>query len=139
MLAYLVSRPGLVAAVRSEVALAFDISGRLNFHYLNDSCPQLAAIWSETVRMTAGSTSVRYLTADTVIGGKTLRKHNRVMMPSRQLHFNEEIYGQDAHRFDPERFTTNKALLKGSSWRPFGGGTTMCPGRFGWSQVQRKD
>ena len=138
MLAYLVSHPDLMDAVRSEMASAFDSPGCVNFHYLNDSCPQLGAIWNETLRMTASSTSVRYLIADTVIGGKTLRKNNRVMIPSRQLHFNEEVFGRDAHQFDPDRFIRNKALLKGSSWRPFGGGTTICPGRFGWSLLQRK-
>ena len=32
--------------------------------------------------------------------------------------------------FDPDRFFRNKSLARGSSYRPFGGGTSYCPGRF---------
>ena len=44
MLAYLVHRPDLMDAVRTETALAFETSGHVDFHYLNESCPLLGAI-----------------------------------------------------------------------------------------------
>ncbi len=132
MLAYIIYQSDLVDTIRTETAAAFDDSGRVDYHYLEDSCPRLGAVWYETIRMTAYSASVRYITEDTVIGGKILRKHNRVMVPYRQLHFNEEIFGKGVHQFDPERFIRDPALQKSSSWRPFGGGVTMCPGRYGW-------
>lgn len=135
MLAYIIYHPELIDIVRAETELGFDDNGRIDFHYLNDSCPKLGAIWNETVRMTAYSASVRHLTDDTVIGGKTLRKHNRVMIPYRQLHFNEEVFGKDVNQFDPWRFLRDKALQRSPSWRPFGGGITMCPGRFGLSSI----
>lgn len=138
MLSYIIYHPELIDIVRIETDTAFDNDGRVNFHYLNDSCPRLSAIWHETIRLTTLSALVRYLSADTIIGGKTLRKNNRVIIPYRQLHFNEEVFGKDVHQFDPERFLKNEALPKSSSWRPFGGGTTMCPGRFGCFLLQRE-
>lgn len=130
MISYIIFYPELIDIVRIETDRAFDNDGRVNFHYLNESCPRLSAIWNETIRLTTSSASVRHLSADTIIGGKILRKNNRVMIPYRQLHFNEEVFGKDVHRFDPDRFLKNEALQRSSSWRPFGGGITMCPGRF---------
>lgn len=136
MISYIIFYPELIDIVRIETDRAFDNDGRVNFHYLNESCPRLSAIWNETIRLTTSSASVRHLSADTIIGGKILRKNNRVMIPYRQLHFNEEVFGKDVHRFDPDRFLKNEALQRSSSWRPFGGGITMCPGRFGCSLLQ---
>ena len=64
------------------------------------------------------------------IGTKWLRPGAQVLIPSRQLHFNEKVWGADAGEFDPGRFTgKNKSLEKHSSYRPFGGGVSLCPGR----------
>ncbi|KAL9128014.1 MAG: hypothetical protein Q9217_003208, partial [Psora testacea] len=128
MLAYIIHHPELIGIVRGETEPAFKDSTRPEFHFLNNACPQLAAIWNETIRMTAYSASVRHLTEDTVIGGKTLRKGNRVMIPYRQLHFNEEVFGKGIKLFDPERFIKDESLHRSTSWRPFGGGITQCPG-----------
>lgn len=54
------------------------------------------------------------------------------MIPYRLLHFDEDVYGEDVQAFKPERFAGDAAdlLTRGSSWRPFGGGKTMCGGRY---------
>ena len=52
------------------------------------------------------------------------------MSPFRQLHFDEGIFGADAQRFVPERFIRDEGLVRSKGFRPFGGGTTHCPGRF---------
>ena len=53
------------------------------------------------------------------------------MIPYRLLHFDESIYGDDIESFRPERFIEKGfSLTRGSSWRPFGGGKTMCTGRY---------
>lgn len=94
-----------------------------------DTCPLLNSIWDETIRLTAFAASVRFLTCDLEIGGKTLCKGNRLMIPQRQLHFSKQAFGQDASEFNPERFLKDPALRRHPSLRPFGGGATMCPGR----------
>jgi cytochrome P450 len=89
----------------------------------------LNSIWDETIRLTAFAASVRFLTCDLEIGGKTLRKGNRLMIPQRQLHFSTEAFGQDASEFNFDRFLKEPGLRRHPSLRPFGGGATMCPGR----------
>ncbi|KAI4222480.1 MAG: hypothetical protein LQ349_007621 [Xanthoria aureola] len=103
--------------------------------FLLKECTLLNAVWDETVRMSAFSASVRHITKDTKIGGKFLRKGSRLMIPYRQMHFDESIFGADAQAFRCDRFLKDKTLKRGSSWRPFGGGTTQCPGRFAAKQV----
>lgn len=85
--------------------------------------------------MSAFSASVRHVLEDTVIGGKLLRKGSRLMIPYRQLHFDESVFGSDIERFKSDRFLKDQNLTRGGSWRPFGGGTTQCPGRFAAKQV----
>ncbi|KAL8851305.1 MAG: hypothetical protein Q9221_003750 [Calogaya cf. arnoldii] len=129
MLAYLIKDPQLLQQIRHETEPAFKAGG-LSVDYLKDSCPILDGVWNETLRHSAFSASVRHITEDTIIGGKTLRKGNRLMIPYRQLHFDKGVFGEDAHSFDPARFEKNPKLLRSASWRPFGGGITMCPGRY---------
>ena len=47
----------------------------------------------------------------------------------RQLHFNEAIFGNDVNGFDSRRFVNKESLKASSSWKPFGGGVSLCPGR----------
>jgi hypothetical protein len=53
------------------------------------------------------------------------------VIPYRLLHFDQEVYGEDVQSFRPERFmgSAGEKLTRGDSWRPFGGGKTMCSGR----------
>lgn len=46
------------------------------------------------------------------------------------MHLNQKLFGDYAEEFDAERFLKNKALATSKSYKPFGGGSTMCPGRF---------
>jgi cytochrome P450 len=131
MLSYMLFHPELIDVVREETRPAFaDGRGTPDLAHLNDRCPLTNGIWNETLRLVAASSSVRYITKDTIMGGLRLRKGNRVMIPYRQLHFNEEIFGDRINEFNPKRFVDKPSLLKSPSWRPFGGGATMCPGRF---------
>ena len=51
------------------------------------------------------------------------------MISARQLHFDQEVFGDDAGQFDQLRFLKNPNLQRSPSFRPFGGGATLCPGR----------
>lgn len=130
MLAHLLFDPALLAAIRAEIAPAITRTS-IDTEHLLASCPLLNAVWDETLRQTAFTASVRYLTADVVLPGSpvVLRAGNRIMMPQRQLHYDESIFGADARTFDAERFLKNPKLRTSGSYRPFGGGTTLCPGR----------
>lgn len=123
--------PKLVDIVRNETKGAFQEGAEdPNVKYLEEKCPHINAIWNETIRLSAYSSSVRYITKDTRIGGKILRKGHRVMLPNRQLHFDKKVFGEDVGQFRHTRFIEEESLLRTASWRPFGGGITLCPGRF---------
>jgi cytochrome P450 len=121
--------PALLDIVREETKPAFS-GDKINVDYILNECPRFKGIWDETIRLTAFSSSVRYITDDTVIGGKILRKGNRLVIPYRQLHFDESVFGKGVSEFQSERFIKDPGLTRHASWRPFGGGATQCPGRF---------
>ncbi|RYP10555.1 hypothetical protein DL765_008059 [Monosporascus sp. GIB2] len=130
ILSHLLVDPGLLEAVRMETKPALREDG-IDVGYLLDvqTCPLLNSVWDETIRLTAFAASVRFLTRDIELGGKLLRKGNRLMMPQRQLHFSKQAFGDNASEFNPYRFFKEPALRRNPSLRPFGGGATMCPGR----------
>lgn len=127
--------PAYLAAFRAETAPAFRDDELMDVNYIQDAakCPQVDAIWHETLRLAGWAASVRLVTSDVVIGGKRMRKGNRVMVPHRLLHFDEDIFGHDITAWRPQRWLDTEAgrkLSSSPSWRPFGGGKTKCSGRF---------
>ncbi|KID94729.1 Cytochrome P450, partial [Metarhizium majus ARSEF 297] len=132
VLTYLLHNPELLAAYRRETAPAFCGPDLADPSVIQDAaqCPEVDAVWHETLRMTGWSASVRFVTRDTVIGGKRMRKGSRILVPHRLLHFDEGIFGDATHQFRTERWRNNKNLPRSPSFRPFGGGKTMCSGRF---------
>ncbi|KAF2964591.1 hypothetical protein GQX73_g8973 [Xylaria multiplex] len=131
MLTYLLHDPALLRVYRKEVEPAFNGSRLVDPFYIQDAakCAQVNAIWHETLRLSGWSASIRLIKQDTVIGGKFMCKGNRVLVPHRLLHFDSRIFGEDTHSFRHERWLQSD-LGRSPSWRPFGGGKTMCSGRF---------
>ncbi|KAK8851033.1 cytochrome P450 oxidoreductase [Apiospora arundinis] len=129
MLVYIVSDPALLAKLRAEIDP--DGTGRdPRLEHLTSACPLLDAMLHETLRLYTNSATMRHVTADTVIGGKTMRRGRQIMIPYRQLHDNGDVFGVDTASFNPNRFLEAKGLKRSSSFRPFGGGATFCAGRF---------
>ena len=126
--------PNILQLVKEEVAAGMT-DGEPDIRYLTEQCPWLEAVYHEVLRLKSGSSLFRDVTEDTVVGGKILKKGNKVMVQYRQLHFNKRIWGENAAEFDPARFIKNKELARSSSFRPFGGGQHLCPGRFLARQV----
>lgn len=128
ILSYLLHDKALLGRVKNETESAWN-SGQLDVQYLcaNSSC--LEAILNETLRVKNGAGALRIVIQETVIGGKLLQPGNSVMIPFRQLHSNENVWGQTVHEFDPSRFLGKRNLARHPSFRPFGGGATYCPGR----------
>ncbi|CAG8959243.1 hypothetical protein HYFRA_00012601 [Hymenoscyphus fraxineus] len=131
MLTYLLHNPSILAKFRQQTGAAFKDGHLVDSSYIQDplKCPDVEMIWHETLRLSGWSASVRLITQDTIIGGKVMRKGNRVMVPHRLLHFDEQIFGENPYKFKPERWQKEN-LSRSPSWRPFGAGQTMCSGRF---------
>ncbi|KAI4137762.1 MAG: hypothetical protein LQ341_004999 [Variospora aurantia] len=133
VLTHILHDPSLLASTRTEAISAVRSSGGSPNSLaanLEDKCPHLNAVLNETLRITSASSTIRNVVDSFTLGGKRLRKGTKVLIPGRQLHLDERAFGVDAKSFDPERFLAKKDLVRSSNFRPFGGGTTYCPGRF---------
>jgi cytochrome P450 len=102
----------------------------LNIKHLCDNCPCLEAVFNEALRLNGGAMVSRVVLEKTIIGGKVLKPGESILIPSRQLHTNQKVWGEDVREFNAKRFLNNKSLTRHSSFRPFGGGLTYCPGRI---------
>lgn len=129
LLSYVLNDPLLLSSLQNETAHAVSGSS-VDLTYLNNHCPLLNAVFDETVRLTNSASSVRQVVSDTIINDRLYRAGAKIMMPYRQLHFNEAVFGPNPEGFDPSRFLRNKDLNRNPNYKPFGGGSTLCSGRF---------
>lgn len=90
--------------------------------------------------------AVRNVAHPMPVGAKTLRRGTKILIPFRQLQLNKSVWGANAREFDQTRFhcgsgsesasqpkegrSRSSASPTNPNFRPFGGGTTICPGRF---------
>ena len=118
-----------MAAIRAETSPAI-IKNTIDPSYLMRNSPRLEAMSQEVLRVLNAATSIRQVVSPTEVGGKLFRSGNKVLMPYQQLHQDEDVWGVDASRYDPERFLKRSKMLHSPSYRPFGGGTSLCSGRF---------
>jgi cytochrome P450 len=128
---YLLKNPSFHQEVAEETKRVFDNDGNPDLKTLSE-CPCPSSLISEVLRFTSASASMRVTTVDTVIGGKKIPARSCVMVPARELHFNASVFGPTSGHFQPDRFVNeeNKDLTKSTSFRPFGGGISHCPGRY---------
>lgn len=127
MLSYILFDKALLRDLRAETSMAFQ-NGQLVHQYLMENCPRLDATFQETLRITSGALSARKIVSPTRLGNKVLQSGNVILIPFSQLHRNKAVFDDPSH-FHPERFLKNKSLSYCSSFKPFGGGVSHCPGR----------
>ena len=128
MVAYILFDPALHMLIKEEVRPAVKPYG-VNTHFLVDSCPQLRSVFHEAMRLTKRDIGIRKIEKPTLLGGKLLSSGNAVILATCQLHENRDVFGHNVHKFDPNRFLERPELSRSSSFKPFGGGRTYCPGR----------
>jgi len=94
--------------------------------------PFVSSLWLEALRLGTISAAARVVTRETVLDGYLLQKGSLVLMPVQLMHFGAEFL-PDAKTFQPERWlNADEERLKRQRMvmRPFGGGTSLCSGRF---------
>ncbi|KAH8889141.1 cytochrome P450 [Thozetella sp. PMI_491] len=128
-LAHLVYDPSLLASIREEAQPAVK-DGQIDESYIAEKCTLLESLISEMLRLTVATALVRDVVAPTHIGGKVLQPGSKILVPYRQLHLNQSVWGADPLSMEAGRFVENPKLSSSKSYRPFGGGNTLCPGRF---------
>ncbi|KAJ6021163.1 cytochrome P450 [Penicillium herquei] len=128
MVAYTVYDDKLLENLLEEI-LPATVGDCVDHHYLSKECPLLDSLFAEALRLTMALPLVRDITEDTIIGGSTLRKGNKIMLSYHEIHVNTETWGHNAKAFQADRFMKQKSLKSSLSYRPFGGGSHLCPGQ----------
>lgn len=131
LLAHVLFDQQLYDTVCSETAACFPSKlQEPDLPRLMSQCPRMEALWHECLRLGSASASVRHVTKTCVINGKRYEEGGQIMIPFSQLHQGADYFGQHPDNFDPDRFYNDPSLAKSPAYRPWGGGTTHCPGRF---------
>ncbi|KAF3931397.1 hypothetical protein ABW19_dt0201311 [Dactylella cylindrospora] len=102
--------------------------------------PYLNGVWQESLRLGVSALSPRMVIEDTEINGYMYKKGGMVQGLGQVPQVEEAYWGKDVMEFKPERWlpypgedpvTAGRRIRDmGAKVRPFGGGTTMCPGRY---------
>jgi len=142
--------PELLAAIRDEIKTAL-LSPEDADEVIWDipklvALPIFSSVLTETLRLRMSNNPNRLLTADLEVGGYLLKAGNQVMLPNWNPHVHDPVWTETdtspnahpAHKFWGQRFLTTDPETgelanirpKPGTYFPFGGGATMCPGRF---------
>jgi cytochrome P450 len=138
---HMASDPDALRDCRQElhnliVKEADTFSSKTNVVDLSDirtRCPTLMAMWQETLRFHSTVINIKKVQQNTTLASQYfLKKGAIVMIPGTAVHHDTNTWGPNASQFDHKRFLTAAGQAKRAhttAYRPFGAGTTMCPGR----------
>jgi len=159
LLYHIFSCPELLSSIREELLSLITITGTIPVLKLQKLCPLLLATFKEVLRYRTHSSSSRYVRHETLLDGRyLLKKGSIIQIPGAVIHRNPDLWAADARDFNPRRFLknpisalsssaslnsagsdhstdsandlpNNSLALKRASFRAFGGGATLCPGR----------
>ena len=134
MLSYIYADANLLHDIRAELENACE-GNVLRAARLRE-CALLTSTWNEVMRVVSRGVSARMVMEDTMLAGRWLLvKGCVVMIPTAVMHADANAWGDTG--FDARRWMQGKAgRQQAASYRPFGGGSTICPGRhFGSMEV----
>ncbi|KAL9035546.1 MAG: hypothetical protein Q9214_006529, partial [Letrouitia sp. 1 TL-2023] len=148
MLVFVFSNTDLLADLREEISsvvttetisqLEIETFNTISVTKVKDGCPLLLSTYQETMRLQTHNSSSRWVTRDFLLADRYFLKANSVIqMPGHPIHTLTSIWGPDVESFNPRRFIKleNQNRMLGrqkqhpASFRSFGGGATLCPGR----------
>ena len=135
---HIYSDSNLLRQLRAELVAASSISLNeegsqihlVDVSALRVKCPLLISTFQEVLRIRSMNASVRVVTKDTLLDNQYLLKKDAVIhMPSNVIHSDSSVWGPTARDFEAHRFIKPEKKINSGSFRGFGGGTTLCPGR----------
>ena len=101
----------------------------LDITNLQDACPLLVSTYREALRTRTEASTSRWVTEDTILTDQYLLKKDSVLLIPGALIHADPVWGPDAKEFNPRRFIGGSDVKAGAN-RTWGGGQTLCPGRF---------
>ncbi|KAL3443191.1 cytochrome P450 [Aspergillus insuetus] len=135
MLVHIILDPGLAERVGSETE-NFVQNPDLDTLSLapgeiRKECPVLVATYQEALRLYSSSTRAYQVMEDFMLTDDCLLKKNSIItIPPETIHRNPKNWEPDALEFNVDRWFKPDRSLNSSAWVPFGGGSSICPGRF---------
>ncbi|KAL3459752.1 cytochrome P450 [Aspergillus heterothallicus] len=135
MLVHIILDPGLADHVSAEVETfvrktAPDTLSLAPIEIRKD-CPVLVATYQEALRLYSSSARAYQVMEDFMLTDDCLLKKNSIVtIPAETIHRNPKNWGHDALEFNVDRWFKSDRTLNSSAWVPFGGGSSICPGRF---------
>lgn len=149
MLVHVYSDPALLSDIRAEIEVqmkteAVSENGKskheIDITTLQETCPLLLSAYRELLRIRTQASSSRWIVKDTVLNDQYLLKKDSVLLIPGGLIHSSSIWGPHAKDYDPRRFLKNDpaadrkgeghAKVPAGAYRAWGGGQTLCPGRF---------
>ena len=136
---YIYSQPSLLEEIRDTLSSYVHCSPdacdgrtyRLNIAQVVTGCPLLASLVQETLGVQSTNASGRVVLKDILLEDRYLLKKGSILLvPSTELHNNASVWGPSREEFDPRRFLSKASTTPASAYRAFGGGASVCPGRF---------
>lgn len=138
LLYHIFSDPKVHAACKEEVIKATHVEGSvhtIDLSYLRNSCPILHSTFQEILRgRGTGTLMIRRVLEDHLLNKSYLLKKGSILLiPNAVQHVKSDVWGSQADSFQHDRFTgkgTNGLKrYNTTAFRPFGSGSTLCPGR----------
>ena len=137
-LAFVLADPAARDALRAEIDPVLAAAGGACGREQLQKMPRLDSAISEALRLASSSLTIRLVRRPTVLslesGGQwSLRQGDRVCLAPSVTHYDPELYPEpERYRFD--RFLGAQFVKRGKkvgfALMPYGGGVSMCPGRF---------
>ena len=138
-LLHIYSDSALLRDIRDEIsasgALKVQISkdGRrrhtIDITTLEETCPLIVSAYREVLRLRTLSSSHRWVMEDTLLNNQYLLKKDSVLLIPGALIHADPVWGANAKEYNPRRFLKDTNTKPGA-YRAWGGGQTLCPGRF---------
>ncbi|KAL9102481.1 MAG: hypothetical protein Q9163_002381 [Psora crenata] len=141
MLVRIYSDPQLVSDIREELETSGflvppdEMAQNPSIITIREDCPLLFSTFQEVLRLHMVGSNSRFVLEDVMLDETyLLRKGMVVQIPVGVLHNDVTAWGEHVKEFRPRRFLKQGRLDEGfkynaASYRPFGGGASLCPGR----------
>lgn len=135
---YICSYPSLLADIREELLLVISRTDEkvgdsevieIDVSKFRTHCPVFCSTYNEVLRLISSHSTGRMVVKDTLLNERYLLKEGAIVqMPGSSVHLDANIWGADVKEFKPRRFINSK--VPAVAFRAYGGGNTMCPGRW---------
>lgn len=127
------ANPELLRTLQVEIEKCKKDSTDLDPGLLANSCPVLLSVYRETLRLSSDNSSNRLVVSDTLLADTYfLAKDSVVQISGAAMHVDKRNWGDSVESFDPYRFMPERLKemhVHPATFRAFGGGATICPGR----------